>query len=1524
MSLNTEVGNPNSRPGPPPSLVVAIGSSAGGLEALRSVLQHLPTHADFSYVVAQHLAPQHNSMLTDLLSRETKLVVTQLNSDARMEAGHIYVTAPNHDVVYRDGWLRLQPPAERGPKPCIDTLLLSLAENASKIAVGVILSGSGADGSVGIRMLKSAGGLTIAQDPQQARYPSMPQNAITTECVDHVLACEQIGPLLLTLKTRTIPSRIQSASRRKAAEVDRILEKISAATKVDFRGYKPNTINRRIQQRLAANRCASMTEYLDFLATNRDEVHVLTHNCLVSVTSFFREESYFEALGDIMQLRQDRNSVDPLRVWVPGCATGEECFSLSILLAELFPNRRVQIFGTDLDEAAITVARKGWYPAAQVASVPKELLETHFHESTTGYQVAREVRDRVVFARHDLLKDPLFLNLDLISCRNLLIYLKPSVQQDVMRKFHHALKPGGLLFLGRSEHASNEQFDTADRKARIYSNKPLLDNERRMPMPRDWSGWEKTPAKPDTQMSRDQDQFRTSLVQLFAPPTVLVDSTFRVIESHGEVGRYLRVASGKPQFTLLALVPRGIVGSLRSQLQRAIRTGKTSRGLAREIEIEGRLVMLQTSVHPVERAPGEKLCMVSFQESELRQRQRPTVEQETRDAVHGLERELAAARENLHSVIEELETSNEELQALNEELQSSNEEMQATNEELHSSNEELQSTNEELLTVNEELEHKSLELGFTIEDLENIQNGLDSPLLVTDARGHFRHINSDARRLFGLTAEHLGTPLSLPRETGLGLQLASYIQKVMGSGSSQEFHATVNGQEFRVCLQPHVGRSKVPRGTLILFHDISEHVQINERLQHSETRLLVLSERQEATLNALPAQVALLDSRGTILVVNNAWKEFVESTGHNSKRHGVGGDYLEVFETCFQAGSGLEEIRSGLREIQRGAKLTYTTKCHSNLQHREQWFQVVVCALREPGGRSAVVMHHDITEHVRMSEKLTLQAAALQSTANGLLITDLMGKIDWVNEAFESMTGFSSEEVVRQSIASLEAADGPRPLMDSLAQANSMGQVWKGELELARKGGESITVRQTVTPILGNTGVPSHFIFTLEDTTEHRRTQARMQYLAEHDQLTDLWNRKSFVSLLDEAIHRNQQSGGRVAVLFLDLDRFKDTNDTLGHLVGDRMLLEIAQRLRANLRPTDVLARFGGDEFVIFLENMPDKESVDHSLSRVLQTFNRPIEVEGRSIFVTASVGVTICPDDGHRSEDLLRNADLAMYRAKAEGRRGYRYYDQLLETEMRERVTIEGELSRALAMRDLWVAFQPQVDLKTNQVVGAECLLRWKTGTERRIPIGKVIAIAEESGLILPIGEWVIRESLRQLSGWKESGLPLRISVNLSAVQFHQQDVFGLVMQFLRTYDLPPSSLKVEITETVLLNRSTRVREALHALHGAGIGLVLDDFGTGYSSLTYLQEFPIECVKIDTSFLKGIGQNGNDEAIVRGIIKLAHSLGQRVVAEGVETQAQLDFLREFECDYAQGYLFGHPLVGTEFAQHLRDSRVVH
>jgi two-component system, chemotaxis family, CheB/CheR fusion protein len=1504
--------------------VVAIGSSAGGLEALRLLFHSLPVGPQFSYVVAQHLAPQHSSMLTELLARETLLNVRQLEQDTEMQPGTIYVTAPNHDVVYRSGFLRLQAPNPRGPKPSVDALLSSLAEELPHRSVAIILSGSGSDGAIGVRRLKSAGGVILAQEPKTAKYSSMPQSAIATGCVNRVLPPEQIGLCLRDYIEKGEEAVSAPPSRKRTAEVDLVLEKISLATNIDFRGYKSNTISRRINQRLLATRSQSLRDYIALLDNDREEVKNLAQNCLVSVTSFYREAANFETLGELIRLRSSGSALEPYRVWVPGCATGEEPYTISMALTEMLPGRRIQIFGTDLDEEAIALARRGIYAAAQTSTVPPEMATRFLRETALGFQVDRSIRDRVVFARHDLLRDPLFMNLDLISCRNLLIYLKPELQEEVMRKFHHALKPGGLLFLGRSEHAQSDYFDAADRKARIYINKPMLESEKRVPVTRDWSGLEReTHNREAFAQAKDPARFQTLLMQHFAPPAALIDETFRIIETHGEVGRYLQLQPGKPQFTLLSLVPRNMMGALRAQIQRSVRTAKSTKGVPRQVKVNGKPVMLQTTVVP---APGQDgLYMVCFQETPLRGESTPIITSlENEEQLRELERELMSTRENLQAVVEELETSNEELQALNEELQSSNEEMQASNEELQSSNEELQSTNEELLTVNEELEHKSIELSFSIEDLENIQNSLEAALFVTDARGYFRHINEDARKLFGLSVEHLNGPMLIPNETGLALQVAAKIRKILETGEKTDFQADYLGRRFRISVQPYIGLHKATRGALVVFHDISEFVHMTEKLRRSESRLQLLANRQEATLNAVPAHVAMLDARGQIQVVNEAWRNFAGANGMTDQRFGVGTNYIEICERAMGLNSdGAIEMAAGLKEVLAGQRerFEFSYPCHGPGVQR--WFRMTATGLRDQKNRGAVVMHSDVTELYDLIERLKLKTAALDSSTHAVFLTDTEGRIEWVNSSVARLCGYANEELLGQQVSILESANSKNALSEVIGLCRVSGESWKGELECARQDGSLFTGLLSVNVNEGLSEDPSHLILSLEDTSSAKRAQERMRYLAEHDELTNLWNRKTFIARLDEALQRQSQRGGRVAVLFLDLDRFKDTNDTLGHLAGDRMLLEIALRLRANLQAPERLARFGGDEFVMFLEPVNNLEGIDFAVNRVLQSFNRPIEVDGRQIFVSSSIGVTIFPDDGQSSEVLLRNADLAMYRAKAEGRRGYRFYDKQLEADINERVSIESDLSRAISSKCLWVAYQPQIDLRTGDMIGAESLLRWKTGLERSIPMGKVIAIAEESGLILSIGDWVMKESLQQARDWKRQGKPLTVSVNLSAVQFNQQDVFGLTMQYLRNNDLPTSSLKVEITETVLLNRYARVRETLHALHGAGVGLVLDDFGTGYSSLTYLQQFPIEAVKIDASFLRGIGRDGNDEAIVKGIIKLAHSLGQKVVAEGVETQEQLDFLRAFECDSAQGFLFSHPMQAKDFDQH-RIQSVVH
>lgn len=1468
--------------------IVAVGSSSGGLEALRLLLRGLPRDQGYCYVIAQHLSPHHASRLATLLARETQLPVSQVEHLAEVRGGVIYVTPPSRNILFDDNRFQLQPTIARGQKPSIDSLLFSLAVQAPTRSIGIILSGSGSDGSLGARQLKIAGGTVIVQDPRTAKYPAMPQAAIAATTVDAILPPGQMGDYLT--KRGAIP--LDTPAPHSRSELDQILERINLSTNIDFRGYKANTIARRIQQRLAATRCTSYADYLRLLDEDHDEIQKLAQNCLIPVTSFFRDPPAFDSLLAALKERHSQPTLEPFRVWVPGCATGEEAYSLAIALSHALPHRRLQIFATDLDEAAIAFGRKATYAAPSVKDVPAEFAARHFVESVNGYQLHRRIRDRVVFARHDLLRDPLFLNIDLVSCRNLLIYLQSHLQEEIIRKFQHALNPGGILFLGRSETIPSDAFETIDRRWRIFVNRPIADLERRLPVTRVWGAGDRPAESSGPTESAAANLLRQILVDEFAPRAVLIDETFRILETFGGVNRYLSVPDGKVTLTLTSMLPKPVGTALRSLVHRSARNSQTLRSTSRPFELAGTFCRLETIVVPLPQTDPVRQFVVAF-------------------------RELAAPVDAKESVADSVAEGQSHVRELEQELQATRESLRAAVEELVTSNEELQAANEELLTVNEEMETKSLELSFLIEDLENIENSIDSPLLVADARGFLRHMNEDARRLFGLTTNQLGGPLIIPNDAGFAARLTARIQSVIGSGQAVEFRQALNSCHYRVRLRPYQGRHKAHLGVVIVFHDVTSLVKSNERLRRSDTRLRTTTEWRQATFNAMPAELAILDAHGQIIEVNDAWRQFADQHGFIGSNCGVGSNYLEVCEQLARHGArDAAVVAEGLRRVLLGSEplFSFHYPCHSPADAR--WFLCIISPLgaQRPGG--VVVSHVNATGHILRDAQLSRQIAVLHTTPNAMFIVDAEGRIDWANSAYLELTGYSLIELVKQYPSLLEAPGNTVPFAGLLSQSRLTGESILAEMTLRSKAGRTFTAQQTLTLIPAPAGLSSHFLVTLVDITEQKLTQTKMLYIAGHDELTGLLNRKSFLAKLDQAILWQAAAEGAVALLFVDLDRFKDTNDALGHLVGDQILVETAQRLRQATDGAGTLARFGGDEFVLFVEP-PSAVETEVLIERILLSFSRPFVLDGRPLQITVSIGVAVFPHDANSGPDLVRNADLAMYRVKADGRRGFRRFDRRLEAEIRDRVLIQSDLSRALTSKDLSIVLQPQIDLQTGTIIGAEALLRWRHDLTFEIPISKVIAIAEESGLILAIGQWVIQESIAELQRWRSAGYDLHLSVNLSPVQFHQQDVFAIIMANLQAFGVPPRCLKVEITETVLLHRSARVREVLHALHGAGVGIHLDDFGTGYSSLSYLQQFPIEAVKIDSSFLSGVGQDRHNEAIVEGIVKLAHSLHIQAIAEGVENSTQVAFLNQSGCDTVQGYFYSPPLTAKRFVEFL-------
>jgi diguanylate cyclase (GGDEF)-like protein/PAS domain S-box-containing protein len=557
----------------------------------------------------------------------------------------------------------------------------------------------------------------------------------------------------------------------------------------------------------------------------------------------------------------------------------------------------------------------------------------------------------------------------------------------------------------------------------------------------------------------------------------------------------------------------------------------------------------------------------------------------------------------------------------------------------------------------------------------------------------------------------------------------------------------------------------------------------------------------------------------------------------------------------------------------------------------------------------------DVTESKKTEALLRLQGTAMETVANAIFITDREGRILWVNEAFTRLAGYTPEEALGNTPRILESGKHDLAFSAHLWSTVLRGEVWRGDIVNRHKDGRLYTVCQTVTPMRDDTGEVSYLIAVHEDITARKEAEEHVRRLAQRDMLTNLPNRSLFHERLGESMDRADRVGKGIALLFLDLDDFKDINDTLGHSMGDNLLVAVASRLKEKVRRADTLARIGGDEFAVVLHDLQNGHEAVPLAQRLLGALSQPFHLDGHTLTIGASIGITVYPRDSESVETLLRNADLAMYRAKAEGRSTFRFFSQEMDVAVQERVALARDLRRALETDELWMAYQPQVDLKTGEVIGAEALLRWTHPTRGLVSAGEFVPVAEETGLMAPIGEWVLAEVCRQSRAWREAGLPpLCIAVNISGMQFSHQDVPAMVAAELARNGLPPHAIEVEITESVLMGRSANVVAALDALRDAGVSLSLDDFGTGYSSLKYLREFPVSRLKIDQSFIRGIGEHESDEAIVCAVIGLGHNLHLKVMAEGVEKIEQASFLWRHGCDEAQGYFFAKPLSTHDFA----------
>lgn len=1080
-----------------PRFWVGIGASAGGLEALRGLVRSLPSDLNATYVVAQHMAPHHRSMLSEIIGRETDMAVKDVTDKLTPTPNTIYITPPNYNVIVERNKIHLIEPSREpaSPKPSVDVFFNSLASGVGDRAIGIVLSGTGSDGADGIRSIRRHGGITIAQDELTAKYSSMPVTAIETGCVDLVMSPEEIGAQFPRIIAEP---RDLNALRSSALDNDHVSELVQLLldqTKVNFRHYKSATFQRRVERRMAAHGVTDLEEYVRIARAVPNEVDSLFNDLLITVTSFFRDPVEFESLGRHIRTIVEEKKGEQIRVWVPGTATGEEAYTIAILFAEAmgglkkFQDARLQIFATDIDTKAIEVARRAFYSQTSLDAVAPGIVKKYFDPAPTGFSVKKALREKIVFSIHNIAQDPPFLNLDMISCRNLLIYFQNALQAQVFARFHYALVPNGRLFLGKSEStsASDSLFRVASPDKHIFiqrparERKPLRDpvfGATTIPTPRR----SKVGSAEYRDLAVASAQFE-SLVRALGPNAILMDSDMRIRRAFGDLKRYVGLAPGDVDTSAMTLLNEPYRQDIRAAVPGTIRKKTVYKGIARVIDGDPSQ-RERIMIYPVDMGPDDETrALVVFhtwtEKLDVDEMAEP-MPREWRGQVDELSRELEIARTNLQQTVEELETSNEELQALNEELQSSNEELQSTNEELETSNEELQSTNEELTTVNEELQVSSQQLKVAIQNLSSILDNVGVPMLVVDRDLNITHTSRASADIFGVSPDLVLPHVSRCRMPPEYPNLVGMVSEALDVG--RRIDAEVVGENLSATLSvvPHYSAADDLIGAIIVLADNTE------ALKKTRNELQVIFDN-------LPAGFMVRDEKGEVIRANRLTQRFA------GMEDGIP-EGTTLFD--FLTKESAEATIAADAEAIKGRKpvLNQTSRLVRK-DGTELYLNASRLPIEDPetGEMRIYAMASNITEQVHAAEELALTAAqlnqAVRASRVGLWEWDVRnGSLIW-SERFKDILGVDDTTFggkFDDFADRLHAEDRGRVLKAVDEHLKNKAPFEIG-YRLRHEDGHYVWIEAYGQATWAPDGTPERFVGTVADVTERKENYWELQ-----------------------------------------------------------------------------------------------------------------------------------------------------------------------------------------------------------------------------------------------------------------------------------------------------------------------------------------------------------------------------------------------------------------------------------------------
>lgn len=1036
--------------------VVGIGASAGGLDALTEFFSAMPPDSGLAFVVVSHLDPEHASALSQLLSQASSMRVGDAEDGTAVEPGRVYVMPPNRDIAISRGRLRLAQRTEtRGGHMPIDTFLHSLAADLGSRAIGVILSGTGSDGTRGLKAIKEAAGLTFAQD-DTARFTGMPHSAVAAGVVDAVLPPSQIAGELTRISKQLPAARIEELLPAEApAEEDvfhKILHVLSDATGVDFVHYKHSTLRRRIQRRMLLRRMQRLEDYLHCLLDDPAERRLLFEEVLIPVTSFFREPETYEALKSTVlpRLMANRPPKAPFRIWVPGCASGEEAYSIAICMLEFLTANElsipVKVFATDISERSIDAARAGVFGDGIVGEVSPQRLQRFFVKSDRGYEISQAVRDLCIFAKHDLTKDPPFSQLDLVSCRNVLIYLGPVLQDRALPILHYALNPGGVLMLGSSETVGrySDLFDVIDKKHKLYirtatPSRLTFEYTPRTPtVPRMVREAGPERGRGFTDAYREADRV---VLSRYAPSGVVVDDNYHVIQFRGDTGPYLKAAAGPPTTELLLMAREGLLGELRDVLARARQSNAPARKEGVRVKTNDHFTQIDLEVIPIaEPATAMRYFVVLFagreEEAAPRPRKPATPEEESeRDReITRLNQDLASTRSFLQSVIEQKEASNEELRAANEEVVSANEELQSTNEELTTAKEELQATNEELTTVNDELQSRIRSTNQLADDLVNLIETTRIPIVVLGTDLCVRRFTPAAQEVMNLRPGDVGRPfLELKSKINIP-NLDDLVHQVIDTLEIKQFEIYDEaGAWHKLYIRPYRTLDHKVGGVVLMLIDIDALKRREQEIKESRDYAVSIVETVREPL-------IVLDGHLRVHTANRAFYECFaakpsETQGKSIYELGNGQWNIPGLRTLLEEilpqNSHFEnyEVEHEFPSI---GPRTMLLNAHRLAQGEDQGEQLVLLAIED-------VTSQKRAERLRHESEARLRTM-LDTAVDAIITIDERGTISSINAATERMFGYPAGELIGQNVKMLM----PPPYRDEhdgyLARYSETGQ----------------------------------------------------------------------------------------------------------------------------------------------------------------------------------------------------------------------------------------------------------------------------------------------------------------------------------------------------------------------------------------------------------------------------------------------------------------------------------------------------